>query len=255
MMGFTALVRLSWRQLLGWHRLGLWMFLGVLGALPVFVMAVILASAQFDPDLPQRLLTEEFRTGLLRALFDGFQLPLLYPVIALLLTATVLREEIQNETILYLWVKPLSRSTLVISKYAVALLGTLILSGLSAFITGAMIVNDWAMIGKLVFTVAIALLAYGAFFFALSMIFERALIWGFVYVLGWEWLFSRISSAASQLSIRHYAENLERNLFGSPSELSLATSLGVLLGLVLVFLGLAIWRFSRMEFAAGGEAG
>jgi len=253
MMGLIALARLTWRQILGRHRLGLWIFLCVLGALPVLAVAVILASAQFDSSLQQRVLTEEFRTGLLRILFDYLQLPLLYPAIALLLAATSLREEIQNETIIYLWIKPLSRATLVISKYAVALLATLVLSGLSALVTGALLVSDWASVGKFLFVIVMALPAYGALFFALSVISDRALIWGFVYVLGWEELFSRISSAASQLSIRHYAENLERALFGLPSEISLETCLGVLLVLVALLLGLAIWRFSRMEFSGAEE--
>lgn len=248
-----ALLGLTWRQLVGWHRLGLMILICVLSALPVFVVAVTLATAQFDTSLEQQLTTDEFRTDFLTALFDYFQLPLLYPVMALLLTATVLREEIQNETILYLWTKPISRSAIVLSKYAVALLAALLLSGLSAGVTGAMLISDWAWIGKLLFTVAIALLAYGAFFFALSIIFDRALIWGFVYVLGWELLFSRISAAASALSIRHYAENLERSLFDASGEASFSISLAVLLGLTVALLGLAIWRFSQMEFTGSEE--
>lgn len=248
-----ALFHLTWRQLIGWHRLGLLIFLCVLWALPVFVVGVTLATAQFDSSRQQQLKTDQFRTDFLTALFDYFQLPLLYPVIALLLTATVLRKEIQNETILYLWTKPISRSAIVISKYIVALFAALLLAVLSVWVTGAMLISDWVWLGKLSFTVAIALLAYGAFFFALSMIFDRALIWGFVYILGWELLFSRISSAASELSIRHYAENLERSLFDASGEASFSINLAVLLGLTVAMLGLAIWRFSQMEFTGNEE--
>ncbi|OGF53020.1 MAG: hypothetical protein A2Z21_08655 [Candidatus Fraserbacteria bacterium RBG_16_55_9] len=234
--------------------MGILLFLSVLSALPVFVVAVTLASAQFDSDLQQHVMSEEFRTGFVKSLFDFFQLPLLYPAIVLLLSATVLREEIQNETIIYLWIKPLSRAAILISKYTMALLLAFVFSGLSLLITGVMLVNDWALIGNLLLAIALALLAYGAFFFTVSTILDRALLWGFAYVLGWEGLFSRISPAASQLSIRHYAENLERSLLGLPSEVSLETSLGVLLGLTVALLGIAVWRFSRMEFT-GSESG
>lgn len=253
MMISTVLLRLTVRQLLGWHRLGMLLFLCVMSALPVLVVAVALASAQFDLDLQRQFVSEEFRMDFLKSLFDFFLLPLLYPTIALLLTATVLREEIQNETIIYLWVKPLSRAAILISKYTVALLLVLLFSGLSLLITGAILVNGWALIANLLLAIAVALMAYGAFFFTMSTVLDRALIWGFAYVLGWEGLFSRISSAASQLSIRHYAENLERGLLGLPSDVSLGTSLGVLLGLTVALLGISVWRFSRMEFT-GSES-
>lgn len=249
MMIPTALLRLALRQLFGWHRLGLLLFLCVLSALPVVMVAVTLASAQFDPDLRQEFMSEESRTTFLKVLFGFFLSPLLYPVIALLLTATVLREEIQNETIIYLWTKPLARWAIIISKYAVAMLAALVFCGMSLLITGAILINDVAFMGKLLFTVVLALLAYGAFFLALSTFLDRALLWGFAYVLGWEESFSRISSAASQLSIRHYAENLEAALLGWPTVVSLGASVAVLLGLALVFVGVASWRFSRMEFA------
>lgn len=245
--------QLSLRQFVGWRRLGFLLFLLGLAALPVLISAVLVEAARLDPELMRKFAEEWFRKGFLTGLFDAFQLPLLYPIMALILAATVLREEIQSETIVYLWTKPVGRWEIVISKYAAALAAALLLSSLSLMFTEALIISDWGFIGKLLLTMALALSAYGAFFFALSVIFERALIWGFVYVLGWEESFSRISPAASQLSIRHYAEGFEKNLLNLPSEVSLAMSLGVLLGLTVVLLGLAIWRFSRLEFAGSVE--
>jgi ABC-2 type transport system permease protein len=240
-----ALLRLTWRQYLGRHRLGLLLFLSALGALPVVIAAVTLEVGRLDLGLGR----EEF----LKGLFWGFQLPLLYPVIALILTATVLREEIQNETIPYLWLKPIPRGAIVVSKYLGVLMVALLFSGLSLIATAALLVDDWGLIGSMLLVMAVALLAYGAFFLALSTLFDRALIWGFVYVLIWEGSFSRISPAASKLSIRHYAEDFLKNLLDLPAEVSLVMSLGVLLGLMVMMLGLACWRFARMEFPGGME--
>lgn len=244
-----AVLRLTLRQYLGSHRLGLWAFLLALGALAPSVAAVTLEVARLEPELN----IEGFREEFLMGLFTGFQLPLLYPIIALLLMSSALREEIQNETIPYLWLKPISRLSIVLSKYLGAIVIAVFVSGLSLMMTGRLLVSDWELIGNLLLTATVGLLAYGAFFFALSLVFERALIWGFLYILGWEELFSRISQAASQLSIRHYAENLGRELTGLPTDVALATSLGVLVGLTVVLLGIAIWRFRRMEFPGGGE--
>jgi len=245
----TTVLKLTLRQYLGSHRLGLWAFLLALGALAPLIAEVTLEAIRLEAGFVE----EGFREEFLRGLFTGFQLPLLYPMIALLLTSTALREEIQNETIPYLWLKPIPRASIVLSKYLGAILIAIVVSGLSLMVTGRLLVSDWGLIGNLLLTLIVGLLAYGAFFFALSMIFERALIWGFVYLLGWEESFSRISQAASQLSIRHYAQNMGRELTGLSNDVALTTSLGVLLGLTVVLLGVAVWRFTRMEFPGGGE--
>ncbi len=234
-----ALVQLSLRQLVGWRRLGLWLFLLILSAFPLLIMAVMLQAGRLDP----RIVSE----GFLRELFKGFQLPLVYPAIALLLTATALREEIQNETIVYLWTKPVLRATIVLAKYAAAILTALLFAGLSLVATALLATSNWDLIGRLLLTTALALLAYGAFFLALSLFFDRALIWGFAYILGWEESLSRISPAATQLSIRHYAEGFAHHLLGLPTDVSMAASVGVLFGWTAIPLGLAIWRFREME--------
>lgn len=242
-----TLLSLTLRQYLGWHRLGLLVFLFVLGALPPIIAASFLGVARWDPQIEAT--TFDFARGL----FSGFQLPLLYPVIGLILTATVLREEIQNGTIPYLWLKPLSRPAIVLSKFLGAWLIAFVISGASLSASAWLLTSDGVLIARQLLTLVGALLAYGALFFLLGTLFDRGLVWGFAYLLGWEESFSRISPAASELSIRHYAEALERNLAGATGEIQLATSLSVLLGLAVISFGLAVWRFTSMEFT-GGEA-
>jgi len=245
----AALLRLTLRQYLGRHRVGLLLFLSALAVLPVLIVVITLGALKAEGLDLGGMEREE----LLRGLFTGFELPVLFPVMVLILSATVLREEIQNETLPYLWLKPVPRPAIVVSKYLGVLLLGLSFSELSLIASAAPLVDDWDLIGALLLAAAAALSAYGAFFLALSTLLERALIWGFVYVLIWEGSFSRISPAASKLSIRHYAENLAKNLLEQPAEAPLAMSLGVLLGLTLVLLGLASWRLSRMEFSGGAE--
>ncbi len=248
-----SLVRFTLRQALGRHRPGRWVFLGFLAVLPALIVAVVLQAGRLDAELAQELADRELRVAFLRDLFEGFQLPLLYPLIALLLTVPALREEIDGDTLPYVWLKPLSRGAIVVSKYAGALLGALFLAGLSTAVGAALLLPEGSMVGRLVLATFAALPAYGALFLVLSVWTPRALLLGLVYVIVWEGLFSRISDAASQLSVRHYAVAVERALLGvgEPIEPSLGASLGVLLGLAVGLVALAAWRFSRMEFSGG----
>ena len=244
-----ALIKLTLRQQLGRHRWGLWLFLLILAALPVFIAAVVLETLRFDSALESSMSALDLKRELLMGLFRDFQLPLLYPLIALVLMAGALREEIQNDTIAYLWLKPIPRGLIVLAKYSGTMLGVLGLMGLSVLATGALFAPSGKLLGALLLTAGIGLLAYGALFFALSVWVERPLLWGFAYVLGWEEAFSRISPAASQLSVRHYAQGL-LSVFteNSNGDISLGAALGVLLGIAAVALAAAAWRFSRMEF-------
>lgn len=252
-MNVLALMQLTLRQSVGRHRWGLVVFLVILALLPVFISAITLEISRLDPDLRRDLSQEATRLAFLQGLFGGFQLPLLYPILALILMGATLREEIQNDTIPYLWMKPLPRAAILGSKYAGVVLVALVIAEASVIATGALLTGDGGVLGAFALSAALALLAYGALFLALSLWVDHALLWGFAYLLGWEEIFSRISNAVSQLSIRHYAQRLSEALLGQEPDVSWGVSAGVLLGITIGLLALSVLRFSRMEFPGGGE--
>lgn len=254
-MSALTLMRLTLRQSVGRHRWGLLVFLAILALLPVFIAAITLEISRLDPDLRQNLAGEAGRLAFLRGLFGGFQLPLLYPTIVLLLMGTALREEIQNDTIPYLWMKPLPRAAIVGAKYAGGMLVALVIAEASVLATAALLTGDEEVLAAFSAGAALALPAYGALFLALSLWIDHALLWGFAYLLGWEEIFSRVSPAASQLSVRHYAQNLSEAFLGQGPgvEVDGGLSAVVLLGITIVLLALSALRFSRMEFPGGGE--
>jgi len=98
--------QLTLRQLLGFHRFGFFILVLFIIGLPVFAAGAASAveaaatSSNFNP--------EEFLAGL----FQGSQLPIFYPIVILFLASIALREEIDNNTIVYLWTKPISRASI-----------------------------------------------------------------------------------------------------------------------------------------------
>ena len=240
------IIQMSLRQLVGAHRIGLALFLVLCALLPTMIAFGVLQAENINPGHVDR-------DGILSVLFNGFQLPVLFPMIVLILVSLVLREEISNNTITYLWVKPISRASIVISKSLSAVSLALLLAGASTLVTTLMLVPDWTFALNWLVAAVITLLAYGAFFLALSLYMGRAILVGFFYILVWEASFSRVSYLAERLSIRFYGENLASGLQGRESDVSVAASLVVLLVITVFFLILSVRRFSAMEFPGDTE--
>lgn len=255
-MGATwALIGLALRRQLGRHRWGLGLFLLGLALLPTLIGVLTLKAHEINPVLE----APDGREVLL-GIFRDLQFPLLYPLIALVLMAGALRDEIQHDTIAYLWLKPLPRGALAAATWAGALLGIWALVGLSTLLAGAALApptdrETVGLIGKLLLVAGVGTLAYGALFFALGVWVERPLLWGFAYLLGWEEVFSRVSPTASRLSVRHHVQGLFNRLVegeGASPDPSLGTAVAALVGVAVVALAIAGWRFSRMEFPGAG---
>ncbi len=241
MMIRADIFRISLRQLVGAHRIGMTLFLLFCALLPVMIAASVMQVHQAEGTYVNH---DEF----LSVLFTGFQLTLLFPIITLILVSLVLREEISNNTIVYLWTKPISRASILLSKYLSAIVIALLLASVSVLGTASMLTTNSNVIFDQLLTAWVAVLAYGAFFLALSLYFGRAILIGFFYILVWEVLFSRVAPLASQLSIRHYAENLSSSLQSGTGELSMTASLVVLLIILMGFMAISIRRFTQMEF-------
>lgn len=235
-----ALAKLTLRQY--GSRFGLLSFAGILAILPWIIAVVYWGAAQWEADVvPAAQFADE--------VFANFTLPLLYPVIALLFTASVLQDEISNGTMPYLWTKPVGRGSIVVGKFIGAIAIALLITILSSLGTVGAMTADVSMLGTHLGALIPTVFAYGALFLALGTLLERGLLWGFVFLLGWEEALSRVSTLATQISIRHYAEELARALQNGASSLDPLTSLLVLIGIGSALLILSAIRFSRMEFA------
>jgi ABC-2 type transport system permease protein len=243
-----GIFRLSLRQLLGPHRLGLLIFLLILTALPTLLVAIIkMAAGLSGADLWQEA----------RDLYENFTLRFIFPIIALILSGSVLREEIGSQTIHYLLLKPISRVAIVLSKWAAAMVVALALSAAGSLSSTAIIANEAAHAGPLLMVSWFATLAYGSFFFLLSLLMDRVLIAGFSFLILWEWIVAGLSKLAGLLGIHVYAASLAQALLKSTETLTPAVpmpqSVLTLAGIIIVSLALASWRLSTMEFPGGSE--
>jgi ABC-2 type transport system permease protein len=204
------------------------------------------------------------------SLFDNLALPVLIPLTAMLFATSALGSEIEDRTLIYLTLRPVSRLGLVVAKYLAAALVATALTGISLLLLGLAasskvssitytqdghLVTQGSLIGPFLASGLAGILAYSSLFLLLGILMpRRALLVGFVYILGWEGLAAGLSTGLATFSIRRYVQGmLDAALGASPlatiqsSTLTGATSVLVLALVVVVGIVLTTIRLRTTE--------
>ena len=142
------------------------------------------------------------------------------PLTAVMFGTSVLGDELEDGTIIYLLTKPVERWLILLPKIVAAWLLT------TAFAVATMLVSVLIVMGgdggsvMLGFGIAIAVgaLAYAVVFTLLSIVTSRALIAGLIFVFIWEGAVTGIFEGVRYVSIRHYTLALAEWLSDVPTE-------------------------------------
>ena len=184
---------------------------------------------------------------------SAFGLGLVVPVVALVLGSAALGTWVDDETLVYVWLRPVARWRIALAAVAaaatVAVPFTVVALGLIAVIgSGA---DGDALLGTVAAT-ALGGLAYVSVFVAVGLLVRRALVWGLVYVFIWEFFVARAGAGAARLSINSYASSLLAHYSGVDIRLAdraLSSSYIVLLGVTAVAVAFTTWRLHRANVA------
>jgi ABC-2 type transport system permease protein len=229
--------------------------LAVLFALPiVFALLIRRYQAPYRPD--------PVESGLLFSMI----FPVLVPLSALLLSTGMVQDDIEEQTITYLLIRPIPRWAIYLAKLAGTVASTWIRAAI--FTLGTLAVVFWgddrllgavlreraAIVGVLL---ALALSAYSAMFGALGLWARRALVLGAVYVAAFEGIFGNIDFVIREATVIYHIRVLAvRWLDISGAEWSIdpktavsaTTSLLVLLGIAAAFAAIGAITFAVREF-------
>lgn len=139
------------------------------------------------------------------------------PVLAIFLGMSTFSEEIENETIVYLLLRPLPRFVIVAGKFLAYLAAASFLLGASQLgcylIVGSIpdaglitnnldvLLHDW-----LVFTLGLA--AYGGVLMTIGVLFKLRLFAGLFFIFVWDPAAAYLPGSAYQFTIRHYLFSL-----------------------------------------------
>lgn len=183
-----------------------------------------------------------------------FGFSVLLPLTALILGTGVLGAEIDDGSALHLLATPVSRSSIVVTKAAVAAAATMLFAAVPELIAGLLAPNS----GKLAVALFVGALAgsviYTAAFVLASVVTTRAIAVGLLYVLIWEGLLGNFVGGARILSIAHYSLGIANAIYPDKdlnAGLGLITS--VTLGAVVTAAALVLASRRLSAFAIKGE--
>jgi ABC-2 type transport system permease protein len=182
-----------------------------LAAIPVFI-AVIFEVGNDGETAPEEFAVKVLAVWLVTTT--------VLPLTSVLFGTSVLGDELEDGTIIYLLTKPVQRWLILLPKIAAAWLLTTVLVVASLLISVLIVLGGDGGSIMLGFGVAatIGALAYAVVFTLLSIVSSRALIAGLIFVFIWEGAVTGIFQGVRYFSIRHYTLGIAEWLSDVPSD-------------------------------------
>jgi len=179
------------------------------------------------------------------ALLGGFALATLVPLVGLIAGTGVIGPEIDDGSIVYLLSKPLSRFTIVITKFAIAIGVVTVFAALGTLFAGLILsgLSDGLTVGYALGAL-VAGISYCALFLLLAVLTRHAVVVGLLYALIWESLVGSFVPGAQVLSIQQWTLAGIEKVVGDHAEelgVSSAVSLGAAIPLLLVVIVGGTW--------------
>ena len=191
-----------------------------------------------------------------------FYFALFIQFIALFFGSSTINDEVDNKTLIYLTTSPVSKKSILFGKflagYTVALaviLSGLILSFLISYfdrLNGTIISLFFGIIGSAV----LGLLIYSAFFCFLGSFMKKSIIFGIIFILGWERGIQILPGFTQKLSFKYFITcilpiDLPKDggfLTQNIALVSVVEAIITMLFLTAVFLYISSYIFKRKEY-------
>ena len=185
-----------------------------------------------------------------------FGFTVVLPLTALVIGTSVLGAEIDDGSIVHLLATPVSRTSVVLSKFASAVLLTIVFGALPEYLAGGIArgFGGKLAIGLLVGAL-VASVAYNALFVMLSVLTTRAIAVGLLYLLVWESLLGNLVGGVRVLSIGQYSVSVANSISHMNAlNAHLTTGTAIVMAVVVTAVTLAIAARRLSAFSIKGDA-
>lgn len=207
-------------------------------------------------------------------LFLNLFAPTVLPITVLILATGAFGNELEDRTLPYLTLKPVSRLRIVLEKWFAILLVGIPVVALSQVVT-VLILNFssgnateqryaadpryadripevLSALWPAVAAGAVGVVMFGSVFMLVSLVIQRALLAGIVYAFLWESLLGRYLSGIRIVSVKQYVQSVFVRLLDTPDitvkhAFQLGSALEVAAGTAIVCIALATWRLRRIN--------
>jgi ABC-2 type transport system permease protein len=183
-----------------------------------------------------------------------FGFSVLLPFTALIVGTGVLGAEIDDGSAIHLLATPVRRGSIVLTKFAVAVLVTAAFAAVPELLAGLLAPNSSGLAVALFVGALVGSVIYSAVFVLASVLTTRAIAYGLLYVLVWEGLLSNLVGGARILSIAHYCLGIA-NAIHPDDRLMAGLTLGtsVTLGAIITVAALILATRRLSTFAIQGD--
>jgi len=219
------------------------------------VVGIVVGAALGASDRPAQLVDGVVVAG---HLFTGarfvntFGLSLLVPVTALVFAAASLGDMDEEGTLVYLWLRPVRRSRIVLAAAAASFTVSWPIVVVPLAIAAAATGGGTTLVAGTVAAATVGLVAYVGLFCALGLITKRSLVWGLLYIFIWEGFVATAADSAARLAVRTYSRSVLSGVADVPLRGTMIDSpwrwlvpLAVGAGAV----AFATWRLARRDIA------
>lgn len=183
-------------------------------------------------------------------LVSVYGLAVIVPVTTLVFATASLGDFREDQTLVYLWLRPVRRTTIAEAAVLSAITTALPITLASVALTAALATRDADVVLASIAATTVGVLAYSGLFVALGLQVRRSLVAGLAYILIWEGFIAAVGGGPAYLSIRFYTLTLLAELGKVPLERSgdsLAVALTVPLVAAALGLGYTAWRLRRQD--------
>lgn len=184
-------------------------------------------------------------------LVSGYGLALFVPVSVLVFASAVLGDPNEDGTLVYLWLRPVSRWKIILAAVGATLTICVPLVVLPMAIAAAL-AGDSELVAGAVASCTLATVAYAGLFTWLGLRVKRALVWGLAYILIWEGFVARAGATPSRLSVRASTRSILGRISDAPRdfiEVGIGAALAIPLAAAAIALALAVRRLSNQDVA------
>ncbi len=235
----------------------------IVSLIPAVIFIIVRIAALLNPASRYPL------SALFLQIGGVFYFQLFIQFLCLFYGSSVLNDEVDNKTLIYLTTSPVSKASIITSKFMAHTLISVIviISGLliSFVISNFSNLLEAAYLGKLGLFCGVALLAvlaYSSLFTLLGTFLKKSILAGLFFIFGWEAIVQFFPGTTQKLTITHYVKSLlPARLSGAQSFLvfrlqpsSSTEAIITLLFLTLLFLTVSIFIFYKKEFTLSDQS-
>ena len=178
-------------------------------------------------------------------------LSILVPIVALIFASASLGDTREDGTLVYLWLRPISRLSVSIGAWAASVTIALPLTVIPMIISAILLDAGNSVVTATIITSILAVVAYSGLFVTLGLIVKNPVLWGLAYIFIWEAIVASFAKPAAALAVSGYSRaiitgrtNVEFDYLFDPSQ-----SVSILMLIIITIAGIALSsaRLNRLE--------